>query len=350
MTDDGDKPDEYLQPGQPFPETPNVEPAPRAGEIVTGDDAPILPAVEPEAALAEAVGKPTRKRRRPVDDRDNLDEEGEPLDPEAKRRSRRTIVIATLSILAGLSAAALVFLGRANAQRYLIACGSSRVTAEQGRGFPPWGSHPMAGPEWKAITLPSNAECKPRETDDETQLGAWYLELLMERATTTLTSRTLLDPVPAANGVPASNPLDTVAEQLEQALLLARSPDRRDQRKEIERLQGDVDYWRASLRLRDASTVLADAAKQFDAAAAQRPRHVSDAAAWATFLRKLSDELRAGPNAQPTAQFPPVAVGSGAPPAPAGVALPVEPESSGAGSAAPPPAPDAGVPSGGVLL
>jgi hypothetical protein len=146
-----------------------------------------------------------------------------------------------------------------------------------------------------------------------------------------------------------ASPLDTVADELNQALLLARSPDRRDQRKDVERLLGDVDYWRASLRLRDASTVLQDAAKQFDSAAAQRPRHVSDAAAWSTFLRKVSDELHAGPNAAPTAQFP--AAGSAAPvTAPVGVALPVEAGSAAGSAEALPPAPDAGVPSGGVLL
>ena len=135
------------------------------------------------------------------------------------------------------------------------------------------------------------------------------------------------------------------------ALILARDPDLRYQRKHNQRLQGDVDYWRASLRLRDASNVLTEAAKQFDTAAAQRPRHVSDAAAWAAFTRRLADDLHAGPNAAPSAQFPPTATGSGTSvPVPVGVALPVEPDVGSAGSAAPPPAPDAGVPSGGVLL
>jgi hypothetical protein len=355
VTDDK-KPPEFLEPGELFPDSKVEGPATvplKASDLppkqlpsddAPSDDAPILPLI---ADLHEAVG--VTPKRRDYDD-EGGDERGErdDSDDDEKPHRRRTIVVSAISIMVGLSVIALVFLGRANSQRYVIVCDAAHATAEQGRGFPPWGTHALRGPEWKAIALPTSAECKPRETDDIDQLGKWYLELLVERATTTLTSRTLLDPVAAASGVPAANPLDAVAEELDQALLLARNPDLRDQRKEVERLLGDVDYWRASLRLRDASTVLQDAAKQFDSAAAQRPRHVSDAAAWATHVRKLADELRAGPNAQPTAQFP--AAGSAAPAviAPPGIALPVE--SGSAASAAPSPAPDAGVPSGGVLL
>lgn len=137
---------------------------------------------------------------------------------------------------------------------------------------------------------------------------------------------------------------------LDQALLHARSPDRREQRRDVERLLGDVGYWRASAKLRDASTALTDAAKQFDAAAAQRPRHVSDASAWATYVRKLVEELRAGPNGALTA-FPPTPTPIPArEPAPAGVALPVEPPAAGSASEPPPAPPDAGLPTGGVLL
>jgi hypothetical protein len=127
--------------------------------------------------------------------------------------------------------------------------------------------------------------------------------------------------------------------------LLARSPQSRDQRKEVERLQGDVQYWRAMARLRDANAALADATKQFEAAAAARPRHVTDAGEWAGFLHKLVDELHAGPGGAVTPA--PVAAPSGpVPSAPPGSALPVE---EAPPSEAPPPV-DAGIPSGGVLL
>jgi len=264
-------------------------------------------------------------------------------------------VISAIVMLVGIAIATLVFLGRANSERFLITCSADHIDAEQGRAFPPWGSHPISGPEWRPIALPANAECKPRETDDDAELAKWYLELLVDRASTTLTSRALLEQIPKAGvgGAAAStNPLDLVAAQLEQALLLARAPERRDQRKDIERLQGDVEYWRAAARARDAAAALAEAAKQFDEAAAKRPRHVDDASAWATFSRKVADELHAGPNGAPAAAPLPGALPAEPhAPAPMGAALPVEPPpapGSDANATAAPP--DAGIPSGGVLL
>jgi hypothetical protein len=344
-----------VQPSEPSGAQPSdARPSDARPSDVQPDTAsgPILPAKLSDDALQDAVGVRRTKRPETEDRPDNDDDDDDDsVRPGVRKRSRRSIAIAAISIMVGLMVATLVFLGRANAQRYLIVCTATRVTAEQGRGFPPWGSHPLAGPEWKAITLPSIAECKPRETEDQDELGKWYLDMLVERATAILTARNVLETVPVAAGQPAANPLDTAAGELDQALLLARNPDRRDQRKEVERLLGDVEYWRASARLRDASTVLLDAAKQFDTAAAQRPRHVSDAAAWATFLRRLADELHAGPSGTPATPVAPPPVGASPPvTAPPGVALPVEPAGSDSGSASPPPAPDAGVPSGGVLL
>ena len=140
---------------------------------------------------------------------------------------------------------------------------------------------------------------------------------------------------------------------LEQALLHARSntDNARNARTEIQRLLGDVAYWGASLKMRDASKALLEAAKDFDTAAQQRPRHVTDAAAWAEYVRKLVGELESGP-AGVSQAFPPVPPPTDPrQPAPPGVALPVEPDK-GSASEAPPPAtpPDAGLPTGGVLL
>lgn len=286
---------------------------------------PILPAA---ADLQDAVGAPA-KRRPPEEE------------PEPTRWSRRTTTIAGAALVAGIGIIALVFLGRANAQRYLITCSTDHVTAEQGRAFPPWGSHPMPGPEWKPIPLPPSGECTEHETDDAGELERLYLGVLVDRASTALAGKNLLDP--ASKTAPA--PLDVASDQLTQALLLARSPQSRDQRKEVERLQGDVQYWRAMARLRDANAALADATKQFEAAAAARPRHVSDAGEWAGYLHKLLDELHAGPGGIAAPTPPPSEPVTTAPSAPQGSALPVE--------EAPPSAPptvDAGIPSGGVLL
>lgn len=288
------------------------------------DDTPILPHT---VSLQDAVGAPTRKSK--------VAEPDEPSPPG----NRKVMTIAAVTIFIGLLTLTLILLGRANSQRYLITCKTDQVRAERGRAFPPWGSQLIGGTEYKPIALPANAECKPQETEDIAELDRWYLDILIERASATLTA-----PVLDAPG----KPLDVAEGQLNQALLLSRAPERRDQRKEVERLLGDVQYWRASLRLRDASAALSDASKQFEAAAAQRPRHVSDAGAWAGFLKRVVDELHAGPNGvttPPTAPIAPAMAGpTGAPP---GTALPVEPT--------PPPEPveakpDAGVPTGGVLL
>jgi hypothetical protein len=174
--------------------------------------------------------------------------------------------------------------------------------------------------------------------------------MLIERAESLLTAK---DKDPAG--------IDEAAGMLEQALLHARgeSEPHKGARQTIQRMLGDVAYWRASAKLQKATADLADAAKQFEAAAGQLPRFVSDAGAWAAYVRRLADELRAGPTgARPVAPAPSVAATPAPerPPAPMGVALPVEPGGAGsaAGSAAPPAAPaatpDAGVPGGGVLL
>jgi len=309
---------------------------------------PLLPAeLAAPGALLDAVGASSANaRRRAKTEPRRDDDDGDGLAPP---RSKRTMIMASTSIIVGLGIATLVFLGHANAQRYVLFCDAARAFAEQGRSFPPWGTHALRGPEWAPVPLPANAECQPRETDDPAELSKWYLELLVDRANTTLTARDLLDNVGGANNQ-AVNRLDVVSAQLDQALLLARDPDRRDQRKEITRLQGDVDYWRAAARLRDASAVLLDSAKQFESANQRHPRHATDAAAWSEFLHHLADELHAGPNgAVPIATGAPAtnAAVTGTTPVPVGTALPVEAE--GSGSATPQP-PDAGVPSGGVLL
>jgi hypothetical protein len=303
------------------------------------DDEPILPPAADPVSLRDAVGASTQRRQTAR------------MEATGELWSRRLIAFLAFGGIAIIAIAVLVILGSVNSRRYAIICSADRISAEQGRSFPPWGMREMEGAEWKPIALPPSAECKERETETKAELEGWYLEVLLERASTTLMQPNLLETVatPTA-GKPGPPPLEVVSAQLQQALLLSRSPDRRDQRKEVERLLGDIDYWRASLRLRDASAALLDASKQFEAAAQQRPRHVTDAAAWGQYVKKLADDLRAGPNGAPAAQsFPPTPTGE-RPTAPVGAALPVETPPPTADSDAPPPAPDAGVPTGGVLL
>lgn len=321
--------------------------APMAGGFapVPPDDA-ILPAAVDDDALRDAVGVPAKKpkKRKPLDEVIDDAAEGDPTNP---KMSRKMMAVIAASLVGGIGIAALVLLGRVNADRYQLTCTTTRAVAEQGRAFPPWGYRALTGAEWKAIALPPNAQCKTEEISDIGTLEARFLDLLLERTSAALTVRNMLDAT-TADGKTAA-PLDVISAQLEQALLLSRAPERGDQRKQVERLLGDVGYWRASLRLRDASAALADAARQFDAAALQRPMHASDAGAWAEFLRRLTDELHAGPAGMAATATMPAAPDR--PSAPPGTALPVEPDPSpAAGSAAPPSPPDAGVPTGGVLL
>jgi len=267
------------------------------------------------------------------------------VDPDDGERRGRPVLWAVI-IAGALGLGTIIFLGRINAGRYAVTCSPDEITAEQGRGFPPWGTRAMTGTEWKVIAIPPNAECKPRDTDSLDELAGWYLDALVDRASAEL-----------ANHDPAR--VEIAAAELDQALLLARAPERRDQRNDIARLQGDIEYWRATAKLAAAQSAMLDAAKQFDAAAAKRPRHVADATAWSAFVRKVVDQLHAGPSgapeatgavATPTASTASTASsGEDHPVAPPGVALPVEPAAEPTAQPAQPVV-DAGVPGGGVLL
>jgi hypothetical protein len=297
-------------------------------------------------ATAGAVTKvPARSRRRaPTDEEDGDGDDDDSDDGTGKPRSRKMMLFGALTLVVGGGIAAMVIVGKVNSERYLITCEADRVVVQQGRSFPPWGESSLDGPEWKALKIPPEAPCAPYETENKAELAAHYFKILQEHATSLLTAREVTK-------------VDEAEAQLKQALLVARAlpleDDRIDARDEIERLLGDVVYWRASAKLQSASEALTEAAKQFDMAAQQRPRHVTDAAAWALYVRRLVEQLRAGPAGASQATFPPLPPGE-RPTAPPGVALPVEP---GAGSGSdvaddPVPAPpaDAGLPTGGVLL
>jgi len=319
-------------------------------------DDPALPSVpdkydvnELRAAVgATPLASATDKARAAATD----DEDDDPH----PRRSSRTIAIAALGIIAVVGTAALVILGYLNSDRYVLACEAERAVPEQGRGFPPWGTRAMTGEAWRPLKIAPETRCQPQETDDPLVLERAFLAMVLDQATGLLTAREVTR-------------IDEAEGLLKQALLLTRPPEheatalagqRTERHKDIERLLGDVTYWRATAKLRDAAAALGDAAKQFDAAVAQQPRHASDAGAWAAYARRLSQELRAGPTGAPASSAPSAAPppatsaapagASAATGAPLGTALPVEPDrpsTTAAPEAAPP---DAGAPTGGVLL
>ncbi|HEX4416688.1 MAG TPA: hypothetical protein VH165_02265 [Kofleriaceae bacterium] len=338
---------------KPEPE-PDAKPEP---------DEPLLPATSSENELRAAVGaKPlpeaaatpavSKRRAAPVADvhGDKDDDDHDDDDPHPAH-SRRAVAVAVLSLAVGVGIVTLVFLGRANSDRYLLTCEAERAVPRHGRAFPPWGTRALDGDAWRPLKIAPETRCLARETDDPHVLERWYLDMILEAVTAQLTAREITK-------------LDDTEALLKQGLLLTRpatgeaetvAAERTDHHKDIERLLGDVAYWRASARLREAANVLTDAARQFDSAAAQHPRHVIDAALWASYARKLADQLHAGPaGGMPGAASAPLAPSADLaahPVAPPGTALPVEPErpsSAEPGPLAPPP--DAGVPTGGVLL
>ncbi|MBP6628730.1 MAG: hypothetical protein KBG28_07990 [Kofleriaceae bacterium] len=326
--------------------------APGAGEATPAraDDPsqPLVPATleATPAALRAAAGlapTPPRRRRRTDPGLAAASEPDDERDPDlAEPRSRKPMVVLGAILAVGATVAVLVLLGRANADRLALRCGATAIHAERGRVFPPWGTIPLGGAEWAPIGIPPAAECISRRTDSVAELTGWYLDALLAEVDRRLTAREVTE-------------LDAIAALLDQALLLARDPGRRDQRRDIERLVGDVAYWRAVTAARAASAQLGEVRKQFDAAAARRPRHASDAAAWGELLGDVAARLSRGPSG--VIDEPPFAPGPSAAPAPRvdaqpGVALPAPPEvgadaEPGPASAAPP---DAGLPAGGVLL
>ncbi|HEX7841880.1 MAG TPA: hypothetical protein VF469_30630, partial [Kofleriaceae bacterium] len=232
---------------------------------------------ELRAAVGAAPRSASGKRRAtPPHDEDDTAE-------VPRRRSRTAVLLAALGITVGLGIAALVVVGYLNSDRYVLACEAERAVPEQGRGFPPWGTRALSGEPWRPLKIAPQTRCQPQETDDPLVLERAFLAMVLDQATALLTAREVTR-------------VDDAEALLQQGLLLTRPPvehepeplaqKRTEHHQEIERLLGDVAYWRATARLREAATALGDAAAKFDAAVAQHPRHVSDAGAWAAYARK----------------------------------------------------------------
>jgi hypothetical protein len=322
-----------IEPTEPSVAEPAAPPAPTTATI---DDLRAAVGVTPKPTPTPTPTPPPAKLGRDPEARDDLED-------ELPLRRRKWPIAVGLSAVLGATVATFVLLGRANEDHYYLRCTARHVTAERGRSFPPWGSERLEGAAWKPISIPPSAECTPRETDDPVALEGWYLDALVEQATSKL-----------AGASPGD--IDVAQAELEQAMLLTRSPERRDQRKELERLLGDVTYWRAAAKVKAAAASLEEAATRFDEAVSKRPRHASDAGAWATLARDTAATLGAGPGGAGAPKVPPsgVPLPGGREPAPPGVALPVDVPFVGTPDAGvPEEQPDAArstLPSGGVLL
>jgi hypothetical protein len=288
-------------------------------------------------------------------------------EPRPHRRSVPGVLLAAVLVVGAAGAAVVALLGYLNSDRYVLACEPDRAVPEQGRGFPPWGTRALTGAAWRPVKIAPETRCQSQDTDDPLVLQRVFLAMVLDQATALLA------------GHEASR-VDDAEALLQQALLLTRPAEhepealahqRGEQHEEIERLLGDVAYWRGQAKVRDALSALGDAARQFDTAVARHPRHVSDAAAWAARVRTLADDLRtgspgaaAGPVAAPPAtQVTPAPSATPAPPASPAPPSPAPAAATGsAGHPAAPPAelersprpsappPDAGAPGGGVLI
>jgi hypothetical protein len=331
-----------------------------AAEPAAGIDDPTLPdlpATHDENALRAAVGASPLRSDKPRRSGDGTPDDTDHEPEELRHRAPRTVLVAVLSAVGLAGVGVLVLLGYLNSDRYLLACEPDLAVPEQGRGFPPWGTRALAGAAWRPLRIAPETRCKPVETDDPLVLERSFLTMILDQASAQLTA-------------PEVTKVDDAESLLKQALLLTRPPEhepeplakqRTEHHQEVERLLGDVAFWRGATKVRDATAALGDALKQFDAAVAQHPQHATDAAAWAAHVRRLAQDLRTGPtgpaSASPSAAPTSPAANPGgerpaspASTAPPGVALPVEPERSAANPPAQAPPPDAGTPTGGVLL
>ena len=247
-----------------------------------------------------------------------------------------------------------IFLSWLNSRDYYLTCGAVEVVAQRGSKFP-WGKTDVGGDEFAAINITPGSECESKTFKTLAELREAFAAVLLQEASARLTT-----------GV--SEDIDQAEAQLQQALLLARSvPSKRGA---IESLQGDVEYWRAANEVTTAIEQLDGAAGRFKAASDKKPRHKTDASQWAGYTSGVAQDLRRGPpelrhdiDVGPDA--PPHFAGTDTAPAPVRVDEPRVPTQTDDGDKPPmgvalppmsdtgpvvPGTPDAGLPTGGVLL
>lgn len=296
--------------------------------IVDDPAAPTLPAEAPPD-LALVVGAAPRKPT----------EADDPDAPDDPKKSKRPWILGGIGVAAALVVGGLIFLGHVNAQTYAFTCQPDKIVAEQGRAFPPWGTRPLTDPEWKPVDITPRFACVSTETDDRGKLASWFADALYDNAAEELT------PSPGHE----VTKLDLAEQQIDQALLLLRTAtEAKHGREQTEHWLANVTFWRTKAKLRESIAGLGELANQFDQAAKAGPHQITNAHAWAEYVRKVAAELKLDQPEASTANAPPPPEERPGAPAPMGTALPVEPTRPAEALPAPPP--DAGVPSGGVML
>lgn len=252
-----------------------------------------------------------------------------PPQPRRPRLSRRArfFALAAIALLCFIGAGGV--LSYLNSRQLYLVCGDQDVRAERGSFFP-WGRTAMEGERWKPFKLPG--ACESRELDSELELETAMLELLVARASALLAAE--------------APELEEGEELIEQGLALARAPEHKASRTELERLRGDIEYWRGRADITAAVERLRSARAHLDEAIKIGPRHANDADKWLPFIDRLVERAGSGPGAPIEADTGPIDLvespSDGAP-----LATPVLIPDAGPATA---PARDAGVPAGGVLL
>lgn len=280
-----------------------------------------------------------------------------PKDRAKRHRAHATVVSGKKTLwVIGIGAAIMIFgvcavLSWLNSSGFYLVCKPTKIVAERGRWLP-WGHTSLTGRAWTPVAKPEDARCKDRRFNDLGGLKAAFSSALKARASNALAEATQKNI--------SAEALELADKQLSQALLLLRDADNDDERKELLRLQGDVEYWRAAASVSSAIDNLTEAGKRFDEAASRGPRHAGDSSTWAEYARELGDQLRQGPPSLRPEQ--PAAPGSAPPFSGTGNAVDKAPDAdAGPQTGAPPPdppdagpaVPDAGppdLPTGGVLL
>jgi hypothetical protein len=352
--------DDPKPPGEPPDKPPDPPPLTKLEDIAGEEPAPAA-ASEPAPATSPVRPDsfPVRPDSFPVrPDSFPVRPDSVPVGPEQWSLSPRAKLIAIGGGVFAVFLAVMIVLSYLNSRDYFLVCGAEKVTAERGSKFP-WGQTRLGGDELAPIKVTPDSACTAATFATLGELREAFAQVLINEASRRITTKIPED-------------IDEAERQLEQAMLLARTIP--SKRAAIESLRGDVEYWRAASELERVVGELEQAAAKFKSAAEMKPRHSTDAPQWSEFASSVAQDLHRGPpelrndrdygpdtpmpfQGTDTSPAPPrdgtpttaIPADPDRPPAPLGTALPPIVD---AGPSAPPSAgaPDAGIPTGGVLL
>lgn len=304
-----------------------------------------------EPATRPSAGEPSQRR------------------PRAGRARTRAIVLAGAALVSIAGVVWLVHLGQQNRRSFHLVCDGEAITAAQGRGFPPWGHSALTGDAWRPIPAVASLPCTSRTLPTRAALAQRFAALLVARvdawvigradgtgreqladAQAQLDQARLLlaetgaatrssasgissgpasgisdDPTSGISSGPTSGISDDPASGIStpgisESLAAGVAAEPGDTLVEadasvIERLQADLDYWRARDEVDAALATLERAAAQLDQAVAREPRHNrAHASAWQRLLARVREDLASGPGAAAGAVRPSEPLpGAGAP-------------------------------------